>query len=430
MLSNDERGWVLSIFSGIACVFGSSIICLDVICRMVPQWRNFNVRESKSFLAASLSLSFGVMCFSALYGLLPEARSMFLKSGMPPDQAAYAVMGFFLLGAAGLQLVSELLHRCLPSSIVKCEEHGKESRLEEAIGYNEPESSASEVNDELTPLLDDRTSIKKKISSVLVGRKQFCDAQGRCYGYQDHLCKQQCSTNPPTDLAEINECASESSGTGAPKAHHGSAHDTEASLPQPQNGKSTGHKSIWYKSHEHSRDHGHGHDDHNPKAGHHHVAQNKFLSIGVQTSIAIALHKIPEGFITYATNHTSPELGISVFLAIFIHNIAEGFAMSLPLFLALKSRLMAILWASLLGGLAQPIGAGIAMFTLRDRSGEETDGSGYIFAITAGIMCSVGLQLFCQAVQIHHDSRLPLFFGFLGMAMLGLSFALTAGHHI
>lgn len=29
-------------------------------------------------------------------------------------------------------------------------------------------------------------------------------------------------------------------------------------------------------------------------AGHHHVPKNEFLSIGVQTSLAIALHKIPE----------------------------------------------------------------------------------------------------------------------------------------
>lgn len=44
----------------------------------------------------------------------------------------------------------------------------------------------------------------------------------------------------------------------------------------------------------------------------------------------------------------------------------------------------------------------------------------------AGIMCSVGLQLFTQAVQLHHGSKIPFVFGFIGMALLGVSFALTA----
>lgn len=44
---------------------------------------------------------------------------------------------------------------------------------------------------------------------------------------------------------------------------------------------------------------------------------------------------------------------------------------------------------------------------------------------TAGIMCSVGLQLFSQAIQIHHGSRLAFVFAFVGMGILGLSNALT-----
>lgn len=103
--------------------------------------------------------------------------------------------------------------------------------------------------------------------------------------------------------------------------------------------------------------------------------------------------------------------------------------MSLPLFLALKSRLWAIVWASLLGGLAQPLGAGLAALTMRPGgSGEEEGGRGYgvLFAITAGIMCSVGLQLFSQAVQLKHGSKVPFVCGFVGMGLLGVSFALTA----
>ena len=41
-------------------------------------------------------------------------------------------------------------------------------------------------------------------------------------------------------------------------------------------------------------------------------------------------------------------------------------------------------------------------------------------------MCSVGLQLFSQAVQTHHGSKLTFTFAFIGMGILGFSSALTA----
>lgn len=166
------------------------------------------------------------------------------------------------------------------------------------------------------------------------------------------------------------------------------------------------------------------------QAHHHHVPTNAFLSIGLQTSIAIALHKLPEGFITFATNHANPKLGFAVFLALFIHNITEGFAMALPLYLALGSRWKAMFWSSLLGGISQPLGAGVAAiwFKVAGRSdmapGERAYGG--MFAVTAGIMTSVALQLFTEAMGLTHNRNTCIAFAILGMGILGLSFALTA----
>lgn len=168
---------------------------------------------------------------------------------------------------------------------------------------------------------------------------------------------------------------------------------------------------------------------------HHHVPQNAFLSIGLQTSLAIALHKLPEGFITYATNHASPTLGLTVFLALFIHNITDGFALALPLFLALRSRTKAIVWASVLGGFSQPAGAGLAALwiwvTERHRDPSETEGTswgvyGGMFAVTAGIMTSVGLQLFSEGLCLTHNRNICIGSAIAGMGLLGVSFALTA----
>lgn len=165
---------------------------------------------------------------------------------------------------------------------------------------------------------------------------------------------------------------------------------------------------------------------------HHHVPTNAFLSIGLQTSIAIALHKAPEGFITYATNHANPKLGFAVFMALFIHNITEGFAMALPLYLALQSRTKAIIWSSFLGGVSQPLGAGIAAIWFKMAKGTDGHGNpseavyGCMFAITAGVMASVALQLFSESLGLTHNKSVCIGFAFLGMGILGVSSALTA----
>jgi zinc transporter, ZIP family len=172
------------------------------------------------------------------------------------------------------------------------------------------------------------------------------------------------------------------------------------------------------------------HHDHNPEVHHHHVPANAFLSIGLQTSIAIALHKLPEGFITYATNHANPKLGVAVFLALFIHNITEGFAMALPLYLAINNRLQAMLASFILGGLSQPIGAGVAAIWFKlagTGSWAPSDGVyGGMFAVTAGIMASVALQLFSEALDLTHSRMLCMVGAFTGMGVLGISSALTA----
>lgn len=119
-------------------------------------------------------------------------------------------------------------------------------------------------------------------------------------------------------------------------------------------------------------------------------------------------------------------------MALFIHNITEGFAMSLPLYLALGSRFKAIAWSSLLGGLSQPLGAGIAALWFKiaknHGSGSPSEGVyGGMFALTAGVMTSVALSLFAESLALSHNKNLCIAWAFLGMAILGVSFAMTAG---
>jgi ZIP family zinc transporter len=237
-------------------------------------------------------------------------------------------------------------------------------------------------------------------------------------------------------------------GTASSEDVNHSTASSSSSRTQKVHSEHTHHSAMINHDHNHHDHDSHNHNHHHngdyssrgpssSKPGdpthHHHVPQNAFLSIGLQTSLAIALHKLPEGFITYATNHASPTLGLTVFLALFIHNIVEGFAMALPLYLALNSRWKAMFWSSLLGGISQPAGAGIAALWIwgSGHTGDDSTGPswgvyGGMFAMTAGVMTSVALQLFSEGLGLTHHRGMGIGFAVAGMGLMGFSFALTA----
>ncbi|KAL9598973.1 MAG: hypothetical protein Q9219_004156 [cf. Caloplaca sp. 3 TL-2023] len=335
-----------------------------------------------------------------------------------------------------------------------------------AIGVNRPRSATGEMVQKPGPRdppkpLSRRPSLQTRVSKLISGAKSDCRGDGRCYGYSDP-CAQECfkaasrntvrsndhphpfgashpnlprtmtapysyATQPPlTGLSEEDYFTY----TDAARAHTlnkvSDTDTTNGQTPMQDTHKITSQHTpdIEYNASSPSA------DDSRPQH-HHHVPTNAFLSIGLQTSIAIALHKLPEGFITFATNHANPHLGFTVFMALFIHNISEGFAMALPLYLAIRSRWKSMFWSSLLGGASQPLGAGLAALWFKvagtsDRApGERVYGC--MFAITAGIMASVALQLFAESLALSHSRNICLTFAFLGMGILGVSFALTAG---
>ncbi|KAI8634718.1 Zinc/iron permease [Xylariaceae sp. FL1651] len=503
-VSNDMRGWIMCIVSGIACVIGAGVICVDVFVRLLPGQKNFRIQDSNTFLACSLSLSFGVMFFTSLYSMLPEAKEYLKKAGFQEQSASFIMMGCFIGGFVGIQILSRLFHQFLPSHVVDCDHSHEEHSLQGSIyGGSQRRSSrarsvdkrdnatrtqdgqpnrskpqAEEVGEnshagESTPLLSNHDSmphpgtesfkraksvqidhtasfipssrsravtaerrpsvlqVPQRVVSFMKDTKANCDEAGPCYGYSDP-CGQECfkhlttrhgggsrtatflRTNTGYTGSSMDQVVESDEGTMSavsPKQHRSRAHSHESDAPLEDECHSVGSDDVEAQHH-------------------HHVAENAFLSLGLQTSVAIALHKFPEGFITFATNHANPTLGFSVFLALFVHNISEGFALALPLYMALNSRLKAIVWSFFLGGLSQPLGAAIAFtwFKLAKQTHMTPSAAAYgcLFAITSGIMVSVALQLFVESLSLNHNQNLSILFAFLGMTLLGLSSAFTS----
>ncbi|KAI0380942.1 Zinc/iron permease [Hypomontagnella monticulosa] len=505
-IDNDTRGWIMCLVSGIACVIGSSIICVDVFVRLFPGKGNFRIEDSNTFLACSLSLSFGVMIFMSLYSMLPESKDYLKKGGFSDQTAGFILMASFVGGFVGIQILSRLFHQLIPSHVVDCDhshgDHAIDSHSH-VNGFSRRQSSHARSIDrphhsihshmngpkphmnengyvsETSPLLptdisnetrrsrplrraettgpenipsptsvraprsravtsDRRPSmLQRRVMSFVKDTKPNCDEAGPCFGYSDP-CGQECFkhlSNRSGLLSRVTTSLLRNPITG----------HSEPCIDTIEDDHDHDTSSLVSPSYRTSRAHSHDvHHEHEDAAlsetsedleaqHHHHVAENAFLSIGLQTSIAITLHKLPEGFITYATNHANPSLGFNVFMALFVHNITEGFALALPLYMALHSKARAMLWSSMLGGLSQPLGAGIAVlwFKLAQHTNITPDAVAYgcLFAVTAGIMASVALQLFVESLSLNHNQNLSILFAFLGMTLLGISNAFTAHSH-
>lgn len=150
--------------------------------------------------------------------------------------------------------------------------------------------------------------------------------------------------------------------------------------------------------------------------------QLQLVVVALQTVLAIAIHRVPEGFLIYATANNDEELGSNMILALTIHSFCEGFSIVAPLCSALGSRFHAVLIASLLGGGSQPLGALIAVYLLPN-SGFQAS-SFFLFGIcmgfTSGFMIIIALQLIATAAELV-DSTLAVSWSVIGIFLVLLT---------
>lgn len=159
---------------------------------------------------------------------------------------------------------------------------------------------------------------------------------------------------------------------------------------------------------------------HNHSAHHHH----KLMRMGLFTALAIGIHNFPEGLATFLAALHDPSLGLAIAVAIAMHNIPEGISVSVPIFYATGNRRKAFLY-SLLSGLAEPVGAGIAylliLFFFGGNDGAiPTQLMGILFGGVAGIMVYISLDELLPTSRAYgkgHDSLFGLVAGMLVMAL-------------
>lgn len=153
------------------------------------------------------------------------------------------------------------------------------------------------------------------------------------------------------------------------------------------------------------------------------VKDHKLMRMGIFSALAIAIHNFPEGLATFMAGLQDPTLGISIAIAIAIHNIPEGIAVSAPIYYATKSRKKAFV-LSFISGLAEPIGALIGYFLLRNLFNDFS--FGITFAAVAGIMVYISLDELLPTAEEYGEHHIAIGGLIGGMAVMALSLVLFA----
>lgn len=147
---------------------------------------------------------------------------------------------------------------------------------------------------------------------------------------------------------------------------------------------------------------------------------DKLMKMGMVTALAIFLHNLPEGLLTFVGYMSDPTVGIVLSIGIALHNIPEGVCVALPIYYSTGNRCKAFWWGSL-SGFSEPIGALIGWLAL-GKSEFSGNAYGVIFGIVAGIMVFIAVDgLIPSALRYDPKNTLVTQAFFLGMFIIATS---------
>lgn len=136
--------------------------------------------------------------------------------------------------------------------------------------------------------------------------------------------------------------------------------------------------------------------------------------VGILSMIAIIMHNIPEGIVTFIVSNKDIMLGLSICIAITLHNIPEGISIAVPIYYSTGSKKKAIFY-TFLAGLSEPIGAILTGLFLVNYVNDMV--LGLLFALIAGIMIQIGSSKLLPTGSEYNKRFTRIFFiiGFIVM---------------
>ena len=148
---------------------------------------------------------------------------------------------------------------------------------------------------------------------------------------------------------------------------------------------------------------------------------NNLFKVGVLSMIAIILHNIPEGIITFIVSKKNIILGFSICIAIAMHNIPEGISIAIPIYYSTKSKFKALIY-TLISSLSELLGA-ILTYLFLGKFISDTI-LGLILSFTAGIMIQISYNKLLPTGS-SYNKKLALIFFIIGFLFMIVSLLLN-----
>ena len=125
--------------------------------------------------------------------------------------------------------------------------------------------------------------------------------------------------------------------------------------------------------------------------------------VGIVSLIAIILHNIPEGIITFMVSGVNLKMGIDLAIAISMHNIPEGISISIPLYYSSNNKVKTFI-VVLIAGLSEMLGAILCFLFLKNFINNFFIGA--IFSLIAGIMINISFKELLPVAISYHNKKL------------------------
>ena len=124
---------------------------------------------------------------------------------------------------------------------------------------------------------------------------------------------------------------------------------------------------------------------------------NKLYKIGIINTLALMIHNIPEGILTFSTTTANISLGLTLALSIMCHNIPEGISISIPIYYSTKDK-KKVFFYTVISGFSEVFGAFLTYLFLYKFINNYF--IGIILSLTTGIMIYISLfELFPNSLE-------------------------------
>lgn len=139
-----------------------------------------------------------------------------------------------------------------------------------------------------------------------------------------------------------------------------------------------------------------------------HYLDNKLYKLGIINSVALILHNLPEGILTFSTTTTNISLGLTLALSIMFHNIPEGISVSIPIYYSTKSKGKAFFYTAI-SGFSEILGALLTYLFFYHYINYSF--ISIILSLTIGIMLYISFfELLPNSLSYKNKKRTLLFF--------------------